>query len=851
MILLRLLSWQYARKHKLRSLLTIMGIALGVAVFVGMHAANDSILAAFGRTVDRIAGATELQVSAGEAGFDEEVLDAVQQAPEVRVAVPVVEAVAATGMEGQGNLMILGVDMVGDRSLRDYSMEGGQSDVVEDPLIFLAQPDSIVVSQDFAARNGAVINSKIVLRTMDGPRQFTVRGLMRAGGLASAFGGNLAVMDIYAAQKVFGRGRKFDRIDIGVKEGTSLEQCRTALERRLGPGFEVRPPAARGQQFEAMMRGYSVSMNISSAFALFIGLFIIFNSFSIAVTERRSEIGILRALGATRRQIGGLFLGESAVLGLFGSALGAGFGMLLGGVLVTYISRVMQGAYGVTEQNPEVEWNSLLLPAAVVVGTLTSLAAALLPARSAAAVDPVQALQKGKSQVLSAGENRRRRAVAACLLAGSLVSLVLGSSPVFFYGGYALLMCAVLLLTPSLSLWLARWLRPALKALRPIEGALAADSLMQAPRRTSATVSALMFCLAMLIGLAGTSRASYGSIEEWLSTTLNSDLFVSASENLVSRNYRFPAEMRPELEAIPGVAEVQPVRNTRITFRTTPVLLISVDVARVADRTRRRRIIEGDFEEMNRIAGQGKGIIISENLAQLKQLRMGDAVELAATSAAVRLPVVGIVRDFSDQIGTIFLDHSVYVRHWNDSTHDSFRIYLKPGTDPMAVKVSIQEKFSQQRRLFVFLNQELKSYVLNLADQWFGMTYIQLALALVVGVLGIANTLTVSISDRRRELGILRAVGGVSGMVRRAIWMEAVAIGLIGLFLGLALGAVNLYYQLEMVRRDFTGMPLDYSFPWTVAVVLLPLVLVASFLSAAGPAESAVRSSLVESLAYE
>ena len=281
------------------------------------------------------------------------------------------------------------------------------------------------------------------------------------------------------------------------------------------------------------------------------------------------------------------------------------------------------------------------------------------------------------------------------------------------------------------------------------------------------------------------------------------------------------------------------------------MLLISVDIAPVANRTRARRTIAGSVTEMNRLASQGKGVIVSENLAQQKNLAMGSELELPTVSGILRLPVVGIVRDFSSQQGAIFLDRSVYLRYWKDPTFDSFRVYLKPGMPATEVKSRVLERFSQQRRLFVFLNQELRSYILRLADQWFGMTYIQLALALVVGVLGIANTLTVSIADRRRELGILRAVGGFRRVVRRAIWMEAVAIGLIGLVLGLSLGSINLYYQLEVVRRDFTGMPLDYRFPWGIALLLLPLVLAAALVSAAGPAGTAVRSRLVEALAYE
>src|SRR5437868_1405110 len=241
-ILLRLISWPYFRKRVLRTALTVAGIVLGVAVFVGMHTANQSVLFAFSRTVDRIAGKTELQVTAGETGFDEDVLEKVQAASSVNVAVPVIEAVADTKLKGQGNLLILGIDMTGDRSLRDYDLESGEEAVIDDPLVFLAQPDSIIISKAFAEQNHLDTGSKLPLKTMEGEKQFTVRGIMKAGGLASAFGGNLAVMDIYAAQKVFGRGRTFDRIDLAVKEGLKPEDVQPKLQALLGPGYQVESP---------------------------------------------------------------------------------------------------------------------------------------------------------------------------------------------------------------------------------------------------------------------------------------------------------------------------------------------------------------------------------------------------------------------------------------------------------------------------------------------------------------------------------------------------------------------------------------------------------------------------------
>src|SRR5829696_7112051 len=166
MILLRLISWPYFRRHLLRTALTMAGIVLGVAVFVGMHTANQSVLFAFSRTVDRIAGKTELQVTAGETGFDEEVLEQVQGAESVRVAVPVIEAVVDSNLRGQGNLLVLGIDMTGDRSLRDYDLDSGEDAVVDDPLVFLAQPDSIMLAKEFAERNQLTIGSRLMLGTV-------------------------------------------------------------------------------------------------------------------------------------------------------------------------------------------------------------------------------------------------------------------------------------------------------------------------------------------------------------------------------------------------------------------------------------------------------------------------------------------------------------------------------------------------------------------------------------------------------------------------------------------------------------------------------------------------------------
>jgi putative ABC transport system permease protein len=847
LILLRLLSWQYARKHPLRTFLTTAGIVLGTAVFVGMHTANQSVLAAFRQTVNKIAGGTQLQVLAGDTGFDESVLERVQAEPDVNIAVPVIEASANTDLPGQGSLLILGVDMTGDRTLRDYSMESADDAMIDDPLVFLAQPDSIMVTDTFAKRNSLAIDSKLPMRTMDGEKQFIIRGIMKSGGLASAFGGNLAVMDIYAAQKMFGRGRHFDRIDISVKDGATVEDVQRKLQAELGPGFQVESPSARGAQFESLARVYSISANLTSAFALFIGLFIIFNTFSIAVAQRRREIGVLRMIGATRGQIRGMYLGESVVIGLLGSCAGIGVGLLIARGMASFIGAYLGEVYGVAQRTEEITANPTLLLIALAMGVVTSLIAAVIPARNAARIDPVLALQKGKAQIISDAENRTRKIIAVMLLVASVVCVALN---VAVYAAFGLTIVAALLLAPTFSLLFSKLLRPLLAAIFPVEGVLAADSLTQAPRRTSGALSALMLSLALVIALGGLARASFHAITDWLDVAFNPDLFVTTSEQFTSRSFRFPDALHDEIAAVPGIAEVQSVRTPRVIVHGSPVMVIVID-AESAGRRVPLPAVAGRNDEMYKAAAEGKGIIASESFAILQHVNLGDVLDVPSPDGDLRLPIVGIIRDYSDQQGSLLMDRALYIKHWHDDTVNTFRVYLNPGVEPSTVKTAILAKLGSRTRLFVLENRQLRDYILKIANQWFGIAYVQIAVAVLVAILGIVNTLTVSISDRRRELGIVQAIGGLRGQIRRMIWVEAILIGTIGLALGLLLGAAALYYVREIGGRDIAGIRLAYEYPFGIVALLIPIILGAAFVSAVGPAEAAVRARLVEALEYE
>ncbi|HWE06515.1 MAG TPA: FtsX-like permease family protein [Rhizomicrobium sp.] len=604
MMLWRLISLPYARKHLLRWLLTTAGIVLGVGVFVGMHTANRSVLAAFRETIDRIAGSTQLQVTAGEPGFDEDVLEKVQNIPEVRAAAPVIEATVSTA---SGNLLILGVDMLGDRSLRTYDLEDSDTSI-DDPLVFLAQADSLLVTKTFAEKNGLHVNSRLPMRTMQGDLTFTVRGIMKPGGLASAFGGDLAIMDIYAAQKFLGRGRKFDRVDLALADGTTLDQGIAKLRAALGPGYEIAPPSSRGEQFEQTSRIYSLASDITSVFALFIGMFIIYNTFAIAVTQRRTEIGILRALGATRRQIRLLFLGESAIAGLCGSILGVLFGIALARAMAGYIGGILTEVYGVAQRAGAIAIDPWLMGAALAMGIATSMIAAVIPSRAAAAVDPVKALQKGRNEAVGERENRLRQWAATICALASVVALLLSRNAIIFYAGFVLTVITAVLLAPALTLWLARLLRPLLQWARPVEGTLAADSLIQGPNRTSGTVAALMLSLALVISLGGLARSSFESISEWMRIALNPDLFVTTAQSVTARTFVFPASLGEGLRKVPGVAEVQLVRSVRVNVKGAPVMLIALDVHSMEQRAK-LPAVEGDSADMYRRTANGESVI--------------------------------------------------------------------------------------------------------------------------------------------------------------------------------------------------------------------------------------------------
>src|SRR5579862_17498 len=409
------------RTHSLRVALTTLGIALGVAVFFAIRTANVTLLDSLSSTVEKLAGKATLEVSAGEAGFSEQVLDTVRKTPGVELAEPVIEVLAHTGLADEGDLLILGVDTTGDQRLRDYEFDRTQTQI-GDPLVYLAQPQSLMLSRAFAERHGLKIGDSLPVYASDGKKVFTVQGIFQPVGVGEVFGGNIAVMDVYSAQIVFARGHNFDRIDLVTSAGVPVETVQQRLREQLPAGVEVARPEVRGQELDNAVTALRLGMLITSFIALLVGTYIIFNSFTIAVNQRWKEIGVLRAVGVERRNVQRAFLGEALLMGVIGSAAG-----IVGGYYLAIVaSRVMGGVaaavYGVvsTPERPVIA--PALAATAFALGVVASLAGAWIPARAASQLDPILALYnieiRGQEAVLG-----RRRIIAGALLV--MVSVLL------------------------------------------------------------------------------------------------------------------------------------------------------------------------------------------------------------------------------------------------------------------------------------------------------------------------------------------------------------------------------------------------------------------------------------------
>ncbi|MEK6604014.1 MAG: FtsX-like permease family protein [Nitrospirota bacterium] len=858
MTLFRLLVWRHVIGEIPRTALTVGGVALGVAVYVAVATANVEILRSFEQAILGVAGRTTLQVSGNTGvagGFDETIIEAVSHADGVLFAAPVIEVPAIWNQNSRPpvTLPILGVDLLAESSVRDYRVM--DADAKETDWERYLDPDAIFLGRKLAERHGLSVGMPLDVGAGALSRRLVVRGLLEGQGPGKSTLEELAVMDVAAAQFTFERLGRLDRIDLVTDPARSVDEVSRAVLALLPPGLTVTRPSQRNAQIERMTRAFRLNVSLLSVVALLVGLFLVYNTVSFAVLRRRREIGILRSLGLSPGGIARLFLTEVVLIGIVGAVVGIGFGLALSNGALQALARTVSNLYGEVPAFPPVTWAH---PAVLMQGLLIGIGVAVLgslgPIREALSVEPTRALDpKGYE---TAGAIR----VVPTLAGAALIFVVAGLAalpgpvqgvPLFGYLSAFLVVLGFAWLSPVLIRVVGYCLRLVLPLRAGCLARLATDELDRAPVRNAVAVSALMVGLALMVGVSAMIHSFRQTVDLWLDQTVKADLIVAPPAWPGSGPAgALPESMRGRLEAIPGVAAVDSYRDVRMEFRDAPVVVVARDLLLHAKHSR-YLFMEGDSQTVLAEAVRKDQIIVSETFARQFNLGRGDRMTLPGPQGPVEFLIAGVFYDYSTDGGKVVLDRSLYARLWGDRSATVFPVYLEPGADPETIRRMVPERLQGGPPVMILTNGELKREVLRIFDQTFAITYALEIIAVTVALLGIANTLLSGILERKRELAVLRAIGGTPAQVGRLILWESGLLGLAGTILGLGAGLVLSVLLIEVINKQSFGWTIVlYPAPW-VWLEAAGLALLTTLLAGYGPARRAARLPVAEGLQYE
>ncbi len=858
--LLRHISLRRIALQKVHTLMTVAGICLGVAAIISIGIVNKSVLRSFEDSINRVTGRAALQVTGSASGFPEDIIERVQKVAGVEYAVPVIDTQGILYGAGESTIMILGVDVLQDGNVRDYKLTDESSDI-PDPLLFLARPDSILLTREMAEREGIKIDQQIRVQTVRGIQTFRVRGLLNPEGPAKVAAGNIAIMDLPAAQMAFGKENRIDRIDISLVRDADLFDVQARIRKTLPAGYSVVTPEGRTKQVELLISHFQKNINLISFIAVFVGMYLIYNAVSISVVQRRKEIGILRALGTTRREIISLFLGETFVLAIIGSAFGVAVGILFARAAVGAVAQTVSELYmrtSVTEI--AVSWPALIIGFAT--GIAASLAAALFPALTSTRVSPISAIRSVAYSEDGLITGRKLKAASLfCIVLSTILlllykavpsSALIHSTPTMF-SATILLLLGISLATPTVLHGFLTLFRKTVSPHVGAAGRLAGLNLEKNVGRNAVAAAAIFYGIAVFVSSAGIIYSTKQSVLEWIDSYVRGDIVMTSGHPIATtgaQNIPMPVELWKEIEKVPGVLSADPFRKIYIDFRGKRVLLLTLDIMR---RTQYSPFLvaQGTREDMKRLLPNRNYIAVNEALASQEHIKPGDTVQIPTPEGMVEFKVAVINVDYSSDSGSMLMDMNTYHRYWKEYLADSFSIRVVNKNDVEEVRDAIVARFGKDRKLFVLPAREFKDEIRKVIDQGFAINQAINAITLLIASLGIIVTLLASVLERTREIGILRSIGMLRRQVSRVVVIESTLLGLIGGALGAAAGIVIGWMSLEGFLRGDYGASMHYHVH--VASIFWALALSAALAALAGvyPAQRAAKTNIVEALAYE
>jgi putative ABC transport system permease protein len=852
-----------------RTAFSVTGIACGIALYVAISIINDSTSGYFRDSMAAVSGKAQLTAAAGEQGFAEALGDKVEQVPGVKDAVPVIENRSWVATTNE-SLMVMGVDLLQEKAVRSYKSEGKA--IIGDSLTFITHPDSMILTDSFAKSHGYKINDRIELLTAKGKMTFTVRAILSPTGLATAYGGALAIMDIDAARAAFGKDGKTDRLDIVVDKNADVSKVAESIRRILPANFEVERPEMQSEQMERMIKSFQFMSRFFSSLALIVGIFLISNSVSISIAERRKEIGTLRALGTKRRGILTLFLSESFAMGTVGALIGAFLGRALAGYLVDSVTRAMSQQFAYRIEATSLKFDAATVMGAVAIGAISSLVAALAPSIKATHVQPIEAMKRKDT-----GEQSRRKGLGrhTGLIGGALLG-VSGALSVLIDGpGHGIvqaltqLMAIVgaALLGPALVLALVRLVQPLAAAVGERGGGmvprLAVENLLRNPKRTSTNVTSLMVGLILVVIIACVNVSFKGTLMNFFGRILHADLIISTTGRLQSHeNQPLNENIKPLIEANPAVLGAYELREVKMNYGQEKMLLkyygeppapevipgqkpeARYSIFDITDR-------DGEQAGYEFFHAKDPTVIVSENFAVHTGKHTGDYVELATPKGLKPFRIVAVAAEYANPFGTIYMSRQTYRALFDDHLVSGIAVKLKHGYDPVEVRKQLDQALSKQYKLTILLNSDIRGQVGTVIDNSFAYTRSIEVAALLVALLGLMNTLIITVMERTREIGLSRSVGMTRGNVAKMILIEAASQGGVGALISIGIGVLLGSLWVTRSLASSLGWVVHFYVPWNALINTFALGVAVTLVAAWYPARRAAAIEIVDALDYE
>jgi putative ABC transport system permease protein len=835
-------SRRYFSRHPWQLALTVIGVALGVAVVVAVDLANESAERAFRLATDTAVGQATHQIVGGPGGLDERLYTRLRVELGLQQAAPVIEG---WGRARGETLQLLGVDPFAESGMRGHLSAAEAGAITR----LLTTPNGVLMADVTAARLGIAPGNGFAFDLAGRKHELTLLGTVRTDATTRAGFDGVVISDIATAQELLGFIGRLSAIDLTLPAGTEGDALVARIRTALPPSAELLPAASRGDTMAQMTRAFRTNLTAMSLLALLVGMFLIYNTMTFAVLQRRSLIGTLRALGVTRAQIFGNVLGEGLAIGTVGAALGLLVGVALGQGLVRLVTRTINDLYFVVTVS-----DLLVTPAPLIkgfaLGLLATVAAVAVPAYEAATTAPRLTLTRSVLEARVRALAPRLALSGLVLAAAALLLLWLPSRDlVVAFVALFMLLLGLTFLAP-LAVYALAQLPTGAGTLLGTPARLALRGVAASLSRTGVAIAALMLAVATTVGVGVMVASFRASVAAWLETTLRADVFVTAPG---VRSHRTPTHLDPRLlarlRAIPGVAEIATGRAVTVESRDGLSDLFAIDIAPA--HAARFQLLAGDRERAFTEFFAGRAVLVSEPYAWRRALEVGDTIELRTDRGPRPLPVLAIYRDYGSDQGEVLLHRRLYDALYDDREVTTVGLYLQPGMDPTTVIAAVRRAAAGTQDVLVRSSRELSEVSLAVFDRTFTITNVLRMLAVLAALIGILSALMALSLERARELGVLRALGFTPGQIGAVTTVQTGFMGLAAGLLALPVGAVLALLLIHVINRRAFGWSMDTIFPPAVFGEALLLAVGAALLAGLYPAWKMSRAVPAEILREE